>query len=318
MLTLHSPEPLYKRLILHGGSALGMLPIPKVVAEASYETVIAGYGLKDLSPKERLEGLLKLPQEKLLDVPFGANMMSCVDGTEIVAPIDLKVVLNRDEFAKAAPGNQWCEELMIGYCLLDSMIFEYIGLIKETDVAARFGNAVRKFVPTGPGADAILEAYDITPSTPDPEAHISALRFVNEFIWGVPAYLLAFAWPGKSYVYRWDEPNPWEGKYKGHATHGLELAHLFLNWADKLSEKQQTLAVAISKDLISFTRGEEPWLPLNKERGRRVYGPSEKRIAPWAPLSQDDTGAAARMKKLSDMVGQDICSDIARAYMFNM
>jgi len=85
---------------------------------------------------------------------------------------------------------------------------------------------------------------------------------------------IAAAWGSNAYVYHFNEPNPWEGPWKGEATHVLDVAFLFQNYNDYLSEAQRRSAQTLAEDLIEFLYGRAPFPSWTREQGgAKVYGP---------------------------------------------
>lgn len=76
-----------------------------------------------------------------------------------------------------------------------------------------------------------------------------------------------------AFLYRFNCPNPWDGVWKGHATHILDLAFLLLNYNEYLSKGQRQAAERFAKDVITFVHGREPWAAYRSEtqEGSMVY-----------------------------------------------
>lgn len=59
----------------------------------------------------------------------------------------------------------------------------------------------------------------------------------------------------EAFLCRFNCPNPWDGAWKGHATHILDLAFLLLNYNQYLSKGQQQAAERFADDVIACARG---------------------------------------------------------------
>lgn len=83
-----------------------------------------------------------------------------------------------------------------------------------------------------------------------------------------------------SHVYFFNERNPWDGPYKGQATHILDVAYLFQNFNHSLDERQEQVAEAFARDVLDFVTGAQlGWSEWDADRPvERVYGPSETEI----------------------------------------
>src|SRR5882724_11559116 len=102
-------------------------------------------------------------------------------------------------------------------------------------MAGNFIASVTKHLAPHPGvADALLASYGITASMAHDDALQAILNFITDIGFLAPTLTYARGWPGKSYVYCFNERNPWEGRFKGHASHILDVAFLFQNFNDAL------------------------------------------------------------------------------------
>jgi len=107
----------------------------------------------------------------------------------------------------------------------------------------------------------------------------SIFAFANDIAYYLPALFYAKSWPGKSYYYHFNEPNPWNGTFKGCSTHLLDAAFLFQAYNEKLSDEAKEVAVALAKAFIKFAYGEAPWKEFqNKEGGLMRFGPSAEKV----------------------------------------
>jgi hypothetical protein len=118
---LSSKEPLMKRCLSTGGAVLLFKPIPPVVTESAYETIIQAFGLADKSPEERIKSLLSIPADELWQkVPLGVPLLPSVDGDTVPGVADFEIVSSEhDDPRFPMPGRKWCEAFMIGESKLD-------------------------------------------------------------------------------------------------------------------------------------------------------------------------------------------------------
>lgn len=102
------------------------------------------------------------------------------------------------------------------------------------------------------------------------------LNFGNDVCFAVAAQAFARAWSNaghEAFLYRFNCPNPWNGAWKGYATHILDLAFLLLNYNEYLSQGQRQNAERFAKDVITFVHGGEPWMAYRSgiQEGSMVY-----------------------------------------------
>lgn len=127
-------------------------------------------------------------------------------------------------------------------------------------------------------ASKLLEAYNFGPNTSDQEALLSVVQFLTDTLFYAPSIRLADAFES-SYVCHFNEPNPWEGQFKGYATHFLEICLLFQNYNTHLSQGAIATGRALARDVIAFVAG-SPANPRWKDTNDvTVYGPSTEGIS---------------------------------------
>lgn len=281
---LYSTEPLFKRCISVSGTPLMLAPLPASATDIGYDMVIKSLGLDLVSAAERITKLLTIPAEELIaKVPQTVPMMPFTDGNIIPGPPTFEIVSSASEHNDLpTPGRKWCESLMIGDCQFDGQIFSLMLLShRKKDIAKAFCTSINNSFSSEPSvAQAIFQSYNIEPATPDEPAMMSIIQFGTDINYFAPAVAYAEGWPGTAYYYQFNEPNPWDGPFKGYATHALDVAYLFQNFNEKLTAEQQAVAKAFAEDVVRFANGEAPWKAFTKkEGGTRVYGPSSIQTA---------------------------------------
>lgn len=102
------------------------------------------------------------------------------------------------------------------------------------------------------------------------------LNFGNDVCFAFAARKFADAWSLAgldAFLYRFNCPNPWDGAWKDHATHILDLAFLLRNYDQYLSKGQQQASGRFAGDVISFVQGGEPWVAYRNgaQEGSMVY-----------------------------------------------
>jgi len=306
-----------KRCLSTGGAVLLFAPFPLEVAEASYQKLVDALGLADKSPEDRINALLSAPQDDLWQkVPMGAPMLPVIDGETVPGhPTFLSISSKEESAAFSMPGRKWCEALMIGESQLDANILAYMGLdARNPGIAQKFIDSVNTTLSSHPdAAKELLAAYDITPNTSDDDALLSILRFASEISFYAPARAFAQGWPGKFFLYHFNEGIPWPGRFQGEAGHILDVAYLFQDYNEHMDDKQKKVARAYAEDFIKFVNGEDPWPAVKGEKmGARVYGPSAgdvttKFVEDGSPKG---VGRNERVLKLGEMAGFDNILDV--------
>ena len=137
------------------------------------------------------------------------------------------------------------------------------------------------------------------------------LRYGNDVMFALPARELARAWSSASdgtegFLCHFNAPNPWEGPWKGHATHVQDIAFLLLNYNETLSGGQRLCAERYAKDVIAFVNGGEPWPACNNGGGSMVYDAPEQGVEDKSCYVPDgDAERTGRRDALYKIVGEE-------------
>ena len=153
--------------------------------------------------------------------------------------------------------------------------------LKE-NCAEKFTTAMNNVLSSQPDvAQRILSEYGISKGMTDDEALPAVLNYINDICFFAPVLTLTRGWRGNSHVYYFNEGNPWEGPWKGKATHILDVAYITQNFQEFMTPSQQLVAITYAEDFLKFCHGINPWPPVTDgDRTTnfmaRVYGPSSE------------------------------------------
>ncbi|CAG5147345.1 uncharacterized protein ALTATR162_LOCUS2023 [Alternaria atra] len=264
---LNFEEPLFRRAISMSGTPLMLKPLSLSAAETSYNTIMQALGLEHASMQERIQHLLSMSPEKLVEkIPMNIPLVPYIDGD---------MISEAPTFAQLSSGtlqslkSSWCEELLIGSCAHDGNVFFFMGLSLPGIASAIHASFSRDL--SSSVAHTVLSAYGITSSMRDEEAMVSIIDLATDIAYHLPAQYYARAFKGKVSSYLFTEPNPWDGMFKGKSTHMLDAAFLFQNFDENLSDEAKITARELGADFVAFAYGRagSGW-----ERGEtKVYGP---------------------------------------------
>jgi carboxylesterase type B len=275
---LHSTEPLFKRCISMSGTPLMLQALSPEVAEEACTPIMRDFGLENVSSEERIKALRTASPETLVSqTPMTVPLLPFLDGDIVTAQTTFAKLATKDH--ANLPGMQWCKHLMIGDCQHDGTVFHFQGLAqRKSGIAGAITSSFHSNLPTFT-ANAILQAYRITPSTPDDEAMQRIFDLATDIAYAAPALAYARSFPGKTFIYHFNETNPWEGMFKGKSTHMLDAAFLFQHFNDYMKPKVQEVAKVLATDIIKFANGVRPWAEFEEGDGKvRTFGPSEKSV----------------------------------------
>lgn len=157
----------------------------------------------------------------------------------------------------------------------------------------------------------LAAAYGLDASTPvnTPASTLSVLEFGNDITFAIPARKFAEAWSqlqlscptgseqSVAFLYHFNCPNRWEGRWKGHATHDLDLMFALQNYRHHLAPGQQHCSDKFTRDLVRFVHGQDPWPAFSGSghSGAMVYS---------APMERDQDGSAYVADATPDRVGR--------------
>jgi carboxylesterase type B len=181
----------------------------------------------------------------------------------------------------------------------------------KTELAQIFKQAATAALENHPSlVETILSTYGISSAATSDAAFKGVLDFATDILFYASTMKLAQSWPGAAYVYHFNEPNPWDGPYKGEATHILDIAFLFQNYNEYLSDEQRATAKAFAGHLITFVHGEEPYERYDANRGgAMVYGPP---VQPPGFVIGLDAGLYGRRREIFDIAGYAALDVVAR------
>lgn len=288
------------------GTALLMKPVPLAVSEIFYATAIEKLGLESATPSERITALTTLPSFELLQ-KFGQSVhaLATVDDELLFgSPNHTAVTSNSDSYP--LPATSWCESLLIGDCAFDGNILSLFIGHRKTGIASAFTSHIRGTLPSS-AAEKILEIYNITSDSSDDDAFAKILDFGNDVAFYLPtlSYATAFtAKATKTYMYRFNATNPWEGPWKGKSNHIIDVTFLFQNYNAFLDEGRQKTAEAFGEAFLKWVNGKEPWEAWTAKNGRAmVFEDTATKIVPDTP---EETGRRGRFLELVKEVGEDV------------
>ena len=185
---------------------------------------------------------------------------------------------------------------------------------KKKDLASSFSSCAQSFFDSNNGvASRLLHCYDITPELDDQTALLRLLQFGSDIGHQAASLALAEKVPGDAFVLEFSEPNPWDGPFKGHSNHILDISFLLQNFNEHLNATQKASAVQFAKDVIAFAHGEEPWKPFSASRGiAKLHGGQRQYF-------EGPEATSTRFQEMVDigkLVGLDTLSGLWASFAF--
>ncbi len=109
-------------------------------------------------------------------------------------------------------------------------------------------------------------------------------------------------------MYLFNEQNPWEGEWKGESGHVLDVAYMFQNYDEHLTQAQQAVAKAFAGDFISFMNGKTRWPEFESgKEGAMTYGPSgDGKCSEYVEgITSEKSGRKNTIFELAESVGME-------------
>lgn len=125
----------------------------------------------------------------------------------------------------------------------------------------------------------LLNTFKISTANDSQETLDTATKFftVNGFV--RPAIDYAKAWPNpeKVHLFTFNQGNPFDGPFKGKATHTVDALYQFQTMADQFpSQVDKDIGVDFAVALVDFAHGRENVPTFGKEERVKVWGPDGK------------------------------------------
>ncbi|KAF8864542.1 alpha/beta-hydrolase [Acephala macrosclerotiorum] len=308
-LLLHQKKQLFNRFISMSGNTLMVRPLPPPLAEFVYSTTMQNLGLGALSGAERVKALLKIPVEKIIEArASGLPLLPVVDNDVVpCAPSFSQIGSKAEDPALSMPGRSWCKELLIGDCQFDGSILSHMLGPRTIGIGKNFCSSIEKTLAAQPGAaQKLRHTYKITPDLEDSIALRNVLQFATDIGFFATGVTWARGWPGKAWMYHFNEPNPWDGEWKGESGHILDVAYLFQNYEEHLTQAQKNVGKQYAGDFISFMNGKTRW-PVFEDgkEGAMTYGPSTESKS-WEyveGITSEKSGRKNTIFELAESVG---------------
>jgi hypothetical protein len=269
-----------------------MQPLPEQVSEQTYKEVVSRLGLTQLEPSARVKALVQTPTKELLSAISQKYPLQPTMGGDLGIKSSTYAEIYEGSSKLDLPGRQWCEEIMVGDSQMDVRYQPFffggpiLTLFKAsilgstfasdlTGIAKKFYDSFKRSLDSEDSAIEVSRAYRISQDLPDEEALENILKFAQDLKFFLPAVYYAHCWSGRAYLFHFNEPNTWGGPFKGHANHILDVAYLFQNYNEYLTDRQRAVAKQFAEDLILFSNAKPPWRVFNYENREwycRVYG----------------------------------------------
>ncbi|KAL6923007.1 hypothetical protein FSST1_000281 [Fusarium sambucinum] len=272
-------EPtLFDRAICLSGNNLAVPMSTRSAAQDAYKSVLGCLKIDStLSSEDQLAALIAISPENIL--------------SKVSPSISLQPVIDADEqpsfkgIETHLASRSYKTPLMIGSTDFDAVIFQVLGLFEGRKLgflAREFTKNLTDHVPATHRAkiESLVALYDISVEDGDDETRVKIIQFATDLKYYATSKHYASSWPTQSWLYYFNESNPWEGPHQGRSAHCLDTAYLFLNYNSVMNDSQKEIATGFARDVIEFTNGGSHWGEFHSSGEIKVYGTPGKSQAP--------------------------------------
>ncbi|KAK5659821.1 hypothetical protein OQA88_1033 [Cercophora sp. LCS_1] len=322
---LHSKESLFSQLISMSGSSLVKAKQPESF-ERFYKGTLQLLGADEAtlsSESAQVQHILSASMADIRDkIARNFPMGPVVDGEMIPQTTVYSQLDSPSSTAELFPGTTWCKRILIGDCQMDGNAYaprvssrsDILPRTLADHLHAKLDDINPTLVPT------VIDGYgiDVDAIANTSESTKAVLGLATDICFGFGARAFAKAWSetgNESFLYRFNVPNPWDGPWKGHATHILDIAFVLQNYRDFLGEGQRKSGERFTRDVITFVSGGAPWTKYRAEEpGAMVYDAKESGEADESKFVGKDGEQSGRREVLLKLTGQGVLDKVMEAW----
>ncbi|KAF4632773.1 hypothetical protein G7Y89_g5342 [Cudoniella acicularis] len=257
-----SGQPLFDRAILMSGTAPMMGPLPAQYIEPSWIKLCKNSGVLDQTSEVRLENLRSLPAEHL--------MQHCDPHASFIPIADDKLLPKSWRLGDAHPETR-CKDIIIGDTHVEGIIFD--GLIRPLQNVIH--DKIKAAFKTSADAEMFCKIFSL--GSAKMQEHVEfreAMRYLlSVLMFHFPNLRIAETYPGKAYLYHFEEPSPYEGKSNGLPVHGQCAVYIYGTEREVWPETSQEISLNMARLWIDFANGKEPWGRFSTTEKFMRFGP---------------------------------------------
>jgi carboxylesterase type B len=249
-------EALFERVVIMSGEATLRKPRNKRWHRQMYKSQSAFLEIKETDLKALETSLLATEAEQLAQrLPLAQHYCCYIDGKWLKEDVTLSILANGQRIQHKPA---WCEEYVVGDTAHDGTVLK-ARILDQPDALSRLKAACSQYL-TASETNTLLAAYKLD-GQPSPERQQDMLRaLASELRFYYPTLAVHNGWkstspPKQAARYHVHVPNPFDGAYKGLASHELDVAFLLQNFNDQLDERNRRIAESFADRFIGFAHG---------------------------------------------------------------
>ncbi|OBS15494.1 hypothetical protein FPOA_13685 [Fusarium poae] len=305
---LQCSEKLFQRMVVLSGSCLLRRPVSLDAYEQFYQEFCKAQGFGDISGEERLRAIEDRDSlELLLKTPPSVPSLPALDHDLLKEQISFEKAKDWSNAQQPRlPGLEWCKEIVFGDCEYDASVFLRSLTARGSKIAQQLSNSLNRAIPGKQLAiAALLDDYGISNAVDDGSACLAISHLANDLSFYLPCDVFAQFFPGTKYIYHLNEPNPWDGPFRGKAAHAVDVTFLFKNFDQFLPPWTKAVAQGFGDNIIKFVAGQVPWQASSGDnRVALVYG-NDARGGELRKDEPQGVGRRAALFRYEESIGFD-------------
>ncbi|EXM14306.1 Carboxylesterase, type B [Fusarium oxysporum f. sp. vasinfectum] len=309
---LQCPEQLFQRMVFLSGSCLLRRPVSLDTHEQFYLEFCKAQGFEGIFGDDRIRAIEdRNSLELLLKTPPSVPSLPALDHDLLKEQISFEKAKHwSDTQQSQLPGLEWCKEIVFGDCEYDASVFVRALTKRGSNVAQQLSNSLNRAIPgKEPAIAALLEDYGISDAVDNGSACQAISHLANDLSFYLPCDVFVQFFPGTKYIYHMNEPNPWDGPFKGKAAHAVDVTFLFKNFDQFLSPWTKAVAQGFGDNIIKFIGGQVPWQASSGDnRVALVYG-NDARGGKLRKDEPESVGRRATIFRYEESIGYDALLD---------
>jgi hypothetical protein len=198
-------------------------------------------------------------------LPLASQYCAYVDGKWLKQDANISLLANL-EHPEHKP--EWCKSFVIGDTAHDGTVLK-ARILDNPQVLERLKQSCARYL-TKFETNRLLAVYNLHRETSPEEQREALLRLASELRFYDPACRVHAGWKGNggrsvknAARYHFHIPNPFDGTFKGLASHESDVAFLLQNFNELLDSKNQEVAQGMADHFINFVNG-QGWAPEGK------------------------------------------------------
>ncbi|KAF2850786.1 para-nitrobenzyl esterase [Plenodomus tracheiphilus IPT5] len=255
---------LFERVVLMSGETTLRKPRNQRWQQQMYEEQSTHLKLDPLDSVARRRVLLDTEAEELAQrLPLAQHFTGTIEGEWLKTDVTIDTL---SDIRHTEHKPSWCKEFVVGDSAHDGIVLK-ARVLDHPQVLTRLKEACDTYLsPTE--TSALLAAYKLDGEMTAKEQADRLRELVSELRFYLPALAAYRGWKdtvpsGHASRYHFHIANPFEGPFKGLASHELDVAYLLQNFNDQFDDKNRRLAENVADHFIKFANG-EGWVNEDK------------------------------------------------------